>query len=89
MSETLGDRLLYARSSAGISSRELDRLAGTVEGHASMIERGDRPRVEVDTADKLARALGLSLDWLVRGTGRKPARRRLVAAIRCARRTPD
>lgn len=85
MSETLGSRLLYARELTGISSRELDRLAGTTEGHASMIERGERPRIEVATADKMAIVLGLSLDWLVRGAGRRPTKRHVVAAVEQAR----
>lgn len=50
-----------------------------------MIERGERPRIEVATADKMAIVLGLSLDWLVRGTGRPPSKSRIVAAVRQAR----
>lgn len=84
----LPERLAAARQFAGLSARALDRLAGLGEGHVSMIESGRRPRIEAGTAEALARVLGLSLDWLLAGSGKAPrpkAIREAVAAARAAR----
>lgn len=59
-------RLKFARARLGISARELDRRADLTEGHTSLLETGTRG-IEALTAAKLAEALGVSLDWLVRG----------------------
>lgn len=83
--DTLSTRLGWARKLAGLSSRELDRLAGLTLGHAHLIESGRRPRVEVDTARGLARALGVSLDWLADGVGATPSEEQIVVAVRAAR----
>lgn len=68
-----------------LGTRELDRLAGLTEGHTSAIETGNRPNVEARTAAALARVLGVSLDWLVTGTGPTPSERRIKVAVEQAR----
>lgn len=69
----LGKRLRLARDLGKLSQRELARRAGLgSERHVGLIEEGERPNVTTDTAEKLCRALGLSLDWLLRGEGEAP-----------------
>lgn len=79
--QQLGERLRIARSLAGISARELDRLAGRSVGHAALIERGDRPRVEAETAAAYARVLDVDLNWLITGSGEKPLADSVVRAV--------
>lgn len=64
-------RIKAARESLNISARELDRRANLREGHTSIIESRDRD-IETETAAKIATALGVSLDWLITGTGDGP-----------------
>ncbi len=46
----VGVRLQEARKLADLTARELDRLARTTEGHASLIESGVVQNVTLDTA---------------------------------------
>jgi hypothetical protein len=46
--------------------------------------RNDAP-VRTDTAEHYADALGVTLDWLVRGVGPEPTRAQVVAAVEKAR----
>lgn len=86
MTTTIGERLRHARVAAGdLGTRELDRLAGLTVGHTSAIESGRRPSIEARTAARLACVLGLSLDWFVNGTGRRPTVRSIRRAVRRAR----
>jgi transcriptional regulator with XRE-family HTH domain len=84
----VGVRLQETRELAGLAARELDRLVDTTEGHASLIESGVVRNVTLETASKLAGVLGVSLDWLVRGTGRAPSARSVRQAVELARGTP-
>lgn len=72
MTQTLSDRLRIAREAAGLTARKLSKLAGLAEGHVAMIERGTVEDGSVQTIGKIARALGVSLDWLVFGKGEGP-----------------
>lgn len=83
--KTLGERLRLARLLADISARDLDRLAGRPEGHSTVIEARDDAPVRTDTAEHYADALGVTLDWLVRGIGPEPTRAQVVAAVEKAR----
>lgn len=83
---TVGQRVAWARSVAGLRAVELDRLAGLCVGHVSVLEwRGGT--VTPRTAERLASALGVRIEWLL--YGREPAPReqtirRAVAAQRRA-----
>jgi len=85
MAGTLSKGLSKPREVAGLSGRELDRLSGLGEGHTRMIETGDRTRLEVETAQKLATTLGTSIDWLVFGNGDPPKPGDIAAAVQAAR----
>ena len=65
-SESACSRVRQAREKKGIGSRELDRLAGLKEGHVAVIEGRDGA-LESETALKIAKALGVSLEWLISG----------------------
>lgn len=82
---TPSSRIQWARTTIGLSSRELDRLAGLGEGHTSLIETGRRKNISTETAASIARVLGVSLDWLVLGRGRNPTIKHLVASAAVAR----
>ena len=70
--KTLAGRVRYARGLTHHTAKGLDRVAGLTEGHTTMIESGRRPRIEAGTAQALADALGVSLDWLIAGRGEGP-----------------
>lgn len=80
----VGTRIRQAREMAGISARELDRLAGLSENHTSLLESVVRD-VRTETAAAIARTLGVSLDWLVLGEGKAPTERTVRAAVETAR----
>lgn len=64
---SLPERLRAARQALGLSTRALDRKAGLSNGQTSRIEGGKRPRVEAETIEKLAAALGVTTEWLLGG----------------------
>lgn len=69
-----------------LSTRELDRLAGFPEGHTWMLEdRVPKRGPETTSVDSIARVLGISLDWLIRGEGRGPKSKDVNAAVKKAR----
>lgn len=85
MTTTLAERLRTLREQGEVSGRELARLAGLAEPHISMIERGARPRIGAAVAEKIARTLGCSLDWLLLGQGEPPSADSIRTAIARAR----
>lgn len=63
----LGGRLKFARLKRGLHARELARKAKLKsESHVSLIESG-RSFNDLDVLHRLAEALEVSLDWLVKG----------------------
>lgn len=77
--EKTADRVRYLRQTSEITQYQFERLAMLPKGYANAIESGDRnPRT--DTAIRIARTFGCSLDWLLMGEGTKPK----TAAIRAA-----
>lgn len=62
---TLGDRLTRRRLELGLTQREVGQRADLHPGHVRALEIGaTRRNPEVYTLAALARALGVSLDWL-------------------------
>jgi ribosome-binding protein aMBF1 (putative translation factor) len=70
--KTLGGRVRVAREKLNIGSGDLDKLAKLTAGHVAVIESRGDAAVALDTAVKLAKALGVSLDWLLTGAGEGP-----------------
>jgi transcriptional regulator with XRE-family HTH domain len=71
--DTLPQRLARAREVAGLNRSALALKAGLNPSHVRLIEEGHREDPTGSTLAKLAEALGVSLDWLVRGVGEGPA----------------
>ncbi len=66
--EAMRDRLLAVRANRGLTRTEVARSAGVSNDTIRHVEEG-RTLPGVDTAEKLARALGLDPRWLVYGAG--------------------
>lgn len=64
---TVGERLCFARERAGLTQSELAKRAGVSQGTIGNIESGTRNRPR--NLLKIARALGVSPDWLESGAG--------------------
>lgn len=63
-------RLAEAMDARGLSGGELARRAGFTSQYVNSLRSGDRgARLPIDTARKLAGALGVSVEWLTRGDG--------------------
>ncbi len=63
-------RLAQAMEARGLSGGELARRAGFTSQYVNSLRAGERgARLPLDTARKLAHALGVSVDWLVKGEG--------------------
>jgi transcriptional regulator with XRE-family HTH domain len=64
---SLGDRLRVQREGRQLSVRELAKLARVDHATIVRLESGATYRVSLESAGKLARALGVSLDYLYDG----------------------
>jgi len=63
-------RLGQAMESRALSGGELARRAGFTSQYVNSLRSGERgARLPLDTARKLAHALGVSVDWLTKGEG--------------------
>ena len=63
-------RLAEAMESRNVSGGELARRTGLTSQYVNSLRAGDRgARLPLETARKLAHALGVSVDWLSRGEG--------------------
>jgi transcriptional regulator with XRE-family HTH domain len=55
-------------------------------GYTRLIEAGKRSNIGSRTLDAIARVLGVSLDWLIRGDGQEPTDLEVARALDTARR---
>lgn len=63
--QTIGDRVRDLRAQKGWSQRELGRLSDVSYAIISRLESGDRQWPSIPMAKRLARTLGVSVDYLV------------------------
>jgi len=64
------ERLVEAMRARGLSGGELARRTGFTAQYINSMKSGERgARLPLDTARKLAHALGVTVDWLSRGEG--------------------
>ena len=63
-SEQIGDRIRRRRDYLGWTQRELSRRAKVTSSTIVRLEQGDRLHVTLEVAGRIARALGVSLDYL-------------------------
>lgn len=71
--QTIRERLLWARTTAGLTTRELASAAGVAEGYPSAVECGRVRTPSIGALQKLSAGLGVSFDWLCWGRGRVPS----------------
>jgi transcriptional regulator with XRE-family HTH domain len=71
---TVGQRIRQRRTDLGWTQDKLATEAGISKGFLSDLERDER-NVSADYLLKISRALGLSLDFLMKGGDEKPQRR--------------
>ncbi len=65
---SLASRVREARVSLGLSARELDiAIDREGSGHTSKIERGERLTPSAQTIAAFAKALGVTVEWLLGG----------------------
>lgn len=64
---SLGDRLRATREARGLSLRELGRAAEVPHATLSLLENGHQAGCDARAAVALARALGVTVEWLVLG----------------------
>lgn len=64
--DSISERLELTREALGLSQAEFARRVGITEQAYTNYKRGAR-RISHDQAEKLCRAIGVSLDWIYRG----------------------
>lgn len=80
-----GERLRQLRTLVDdLSARELSQLAGVSDGLVALIESGVR-EIGGRSAVGLSRVLGVSLDWLLVGSGEAPPEDAVREAVAAAR----
>jgi transcriptional regulator with XRE-family HTH domain len=62
---SFGDRLRKRREDLRLSQQQLSETSGVRRATISDLETGKRSTVTTDTAKALARALGVSVDYLI------------------------
>lgn len=65
-----GLRMKQAREAKGLSMRGLAEAARTTHAMVSLVESGRQSTVDAETAVRIARVLGVTVEWLVTGEGR-------------------
>jgi transcriptional regulator with XRE-family HTH domain len=63
--QELGKRIVATRAKIGWSQRDLVRISGVGQNNLSVLEQGKKPSVRADTVVRLAKALGVSADYLL------------------------
>lgn len=81
----LADRLKATRELGDLPAYELSELAGFSGGYVAHIERGRTKNPGFDAIAKLARVLGVSVDYLASGTEPEPTKEQVTAAVAAAR----
>jgi len=82
--EGLGKRIEWLRNAAGLSSREVDALAGLQACHTRSVVTGTIANPRVHTLKKIGAVFGAA-NWLVTGEGGRPSKAAIVAAVTRAR----
>jgi transcriptional regulator with XRE-family HTH domain len=77
-----GQRLRKLREIAGLSTKQLDKLADLSEGHVSTLENRDKDNVSARVVLLLADTIGCTMDFLYAGRGRQPPANDILAAVK-------
>lgn len=86
---TFAERLQATRKLAKLPAYELAELGGLSAGYVAHLERGRTKSPGLDALEALARVLGVTIDYLVSGTGPEPTEEHVVAAVARARSGED
>jgi len=65
---TIGKNTRQFRKKLGLSQDKLSKLAGVSYNTILKIESGENPNPTIETAQKIAKTLGVSLDELLRSS---------------------
>jgi transcriptional regulator with XRE-family HTH domain len=83
---TFSLRLRFARNLAGVSQRDLARVAGLgSEATVGFAESGHTKMPHGEAIAKLAQVLGTTSDWLILGIGHAPTAEGTAAAVAAAK----
>ena len=63
---TIGKNIRQLRKKLGLSQDKLSKLAGVAYNTIVKIESGENPNPTIETAQKIAKALSISLDELTK-----------------------
>lgn len=80
---TLPERLSSARNIAGLSQRQLAKLAGVSPAYVANVERG-LFGIGARRCLKIACVLGVPPEWLLLGQGEQPSERTIRKASKAA-----
>lgn len=72
MSKPLADRFKRARMAVGLKACEIAAVMGVSQGYVSQIESGKRQNISKDILLLAADRLGVTVDWLLSGSGPPP-----------------
>ena len=61
----IGERIAKSREKMGLSQTDLARIVGVAQSRISEFERGIKTDCTISTAKRLARALGVGVDYLI------------------------
>jgi transcriptional regulator with XRE-family HTH domain len=65
MRDDIGVRVVLSRTRRGWSQKELSEKTGLSQKTLSLLEKGHSQRLYAETVVRLAKALGVSTDWLL------------------------
>lgn len=85
VSMTIAVRVHQARTDAGLSARELSKLAGVSNAYVTLLEGGRSAAPSQAIVARLAKVLGTTSDWLGSGIGVAPSPKLLAEAVARAR----
>jgi transcriptional regulator with XRE-family HTH domain len=71
--DTPGERLRWLRTTAGLTTRQLDWLAGLTSGHSTQIENAIIERVSARTMVDIGKVFGVTAEWILDGAGAPPS----------------
>jgi transcriptional regulator with XRE-family HTH domain len=61
----IGERIAKSREKMGLTQTELAQIIGVAQSRISEFERGIKTDCNISTAKRLARALGVGVDYLI------------------------
>lgn len=79
--DSMNQRLRTCREQAGLSARELSKLAGLAPSHVGLLEASKTSNLNSATLLQLCQVLGCTAGWLVNGEGKAPSTAAVKRAV--------